>query len=260
MARKEVIDALHTWLPKHGEDLFGVTSSEIACYTPGYSAGMVVRCIDDYLGIERKDLARCNSEYERVAFKGCFGAKMWGYLIKSHDLYINIMARFSWPRETLESMVKPQFRLKDGRGVIHGGCEVIRLPLAKPVAKAVESSQVCVGKKAVNAPRLEHIARSKVGFVYILTNPMILGCVKVGMTTRSPFRRADEISSATGVPMPFVVAKYFEFPDAMGRERIFHEQHADLRLPGREFFRMSVEEAVESLMSGEKPLSVGGVI
>jgi hypothetical protein len=128
--------------------------------------------------------------------------------------------------------------------------------------QAAPNMNAGIKKKEVEVGQIDasQALSSKAGFVYVLTNDCMPGLVKVGMTTRSPSLRADELSSATGVPMPFVVAKYFEFPDAMGRERAFHSHHAGLRLPGREFFRMSADEAIDDLMNGEKPLSAGGVI
>ena len=44
------------------------------------------------------------------------------------------------------------------------------------------------------------------GWVYILTNPAMPNMVKIGFTTRSLEARADELTAATGVPLPFVVA------------------------------------------------------
>lgn len=43
------------------------------------------------------------------------------------------------------------------------------------------------------------------GFVYVLMNPAMPGLVKVGKTTRDPTNRVTELSSATGVPTPFIL-------------------------------------------------------
>lgn len=123
-----------------------------------------------------------------------------------------------------------------------------------------EEMEVLASVKAEDPSPFEKMT-PKAGFVYILTNEFMPGIVKVGMTTRSPALRASEISSSTGVPAPFVVARYFEYSDAMAREGQFHRRHSGARLQGREFFKMSVEEAIESLLrEGEKPLSAGGAI
>ncbi|PIY04238.1 MAG: hypothetical protein COZ20_06175 [Gallionellales bacterium CG_4_10_14_3_um_filter_54_96] len=44
------------------------------------------------------------------------------------------------------------------------------------------------------------------GYVYVLLNQSLPGCVKIGKTTRDTATRAAELSSATGVPTPFMVA------------------------------------------------------
>jgi hypothetical protein len=44
------------------------------------------------------------------------------------------------------------------------------------------------------------------GFIYVLINVSMDGLVKIGKTQRDPEKRAIELSSATGVPTPFIVA------------------------------------------------------
>ena len=44
------------------------------------------------------------------------------------------------------------------------------------------------------------------GWVYVLTNPAMPGLVKIGLTSRNPQVRAAELTQATGVPAPFVIA------------------------------------------------------
>ena len=46
----------------------------------------------------------------------------------------------------------------------------------------------------------------KEGWVYILTNEAMPGLVKIGYTMNDPTIRAEELSSDTGVPLPFVIA------------------------------------------------------
>ena len=54
------------------------------------------------------------------------------------------------------------------------------------------------------------------GYLYILTNPSLGNMVKVGKTNRSPRDRINELSAATGIPTPFVLAfdAYVEDCDA----------------------------------------------
>jgi len=50
----------------------------------------------------------------------------------------------------------------------------------------------------------------KDGFIYILINNSMDGLVKIGKTKRDPTERINELSSATGVPTPFILV-YKEF-------------------------------------------------
>lgn len=55
-------------------------------------------------------------------------------------------------------------------------------------------------QKSRNTPK-------RAGWVYIMTNPAHRDdLVKIGLTTRTPKTRAEELSSSTGVPAPFHVA------------------------------------------------------
>jgi hypothetical protein len=84
----------------------------------------------------------------------------------------------------------------------------------------------------------------KSGWVYILTNPAMPGLVKIGHTARRPERRAAELTAATGVPAPFVVAWAHPVADHEALEGIVHDRLARCRARhNREFFRCSVEAA-----------------
>lgn len=83
-------------------------------------------------------------------------------------------------------------------------------------------------------------ARSTAGFVYLLSNRCMLGVRKVGMTERSPHRRAYELSMASGVPTPFEIDIYVEVNNASQVERHLHEHFAQLRISEqREFFSIT---------------------
>lgn len=78
------------------------------------------------------------------------------------------------------------------------------------------------------------------------------GLLKVGKTTRDVAERCRELTSATGVPTPFVVAFEQHFQDCDYAER---EVHAALSASGyrqsenREFFRASPNEVVRIILS-----------
>ena len=82
------------------------------------------------------------------------------------------------------------------------------------------------------------------GWVYILVNPALPGMVKVGLTTRTPTQRAGELTSSSGVPLPFVVAWARAVSDCASVEASVHRMLDDRRVSGkREFFRVDVNTA-----------------
>jgi hypothetical protein len=99
------------------------------------------------------------------------------------------------------------------------------------------------------------------GWVYVLVNSSIPGLAKVGRTTRPPAERAAELSAATGVPTPFVLAFEQAFAACEQAERDIHAEldRRGCRLaPNREFFRGSPNEIVRvvlqvAALSGDGP-------
>jgi hypothetical protein len=85
---------------------------------------------------------------------------------------------------------------------------------------------------------------SKPGWVYVLTNAAMPGMVKIGLTTRTPKERAAELSAASGVPLPFVVAWARAVSDCAYVETAVHRMLDDKRVNGkRESFRVDVKTA-----------------
>jgi|GEM_PF-3261418 len=86
------------------------------------------------------------------------------------------------------------------------------------------------------------------GWVYILSNPVMPGIYKVGMTTINPETRAKDISRGTGVPTPFVVEKSFHVENPAQAEKEIHEALSEYRVnDNREFFECSIEEICEAI-------------
>ncbi len=75
------------------------------------------------------------------------------------------------------------------------------------------------------------------------------GLLKIGQTTRSVGDRVAELNSATGVPAPFTVEAWFESPDPQFHETELHKLLAGRRLPNREFFRITIDEAIAAARS-----------
>lgn len=98
----------------------------------------------------------------------------------------------------------------------------------------------------------EEYGGSTEGYVYVMTNASIEGQVKIGKTTRDPYERAKELSSATGVPTPFVVVFYKPFKDCHFAEKTIHQylEKRGYRVNNnREFFNISTTEAIDVVQS-----------
>lgn len=87
------------------------------------------------------------------------------------------------------------------------------------------------------------------GYVYVMTNPAMPGLVKVGLSTRCPERRCNELAS-TGVPLPFELQFAVFVPSVHWTERRAHELLAEKRVSqGREFFRVPVDSAITAVLN-----------
>lgn len=92
------------------------------------------------------------------------------------------------------------------------------------------------------------------GYVYILVNSAMPGLVKVGKTARDTHARAAELSAATGVPVPFVVAFQEHFVDCDAAETFLHtelERRGVRAARNREFFQVAPNEVVRIIMDME---------
>lgn len=88
------------------------------------------------------------------------------------------------------------------------------------------------------------------GYVYVMINPSLPNYVKIGKTTREPSERAKELSSATGVPTPFILVYYKLFKDCNKAESVIHTyfEEKGARVSGnREFFEVSTNEAIDMI-------------
>ena len=89
------------------------------------------------------------------------------------------------------------------------------------------------------------------GWVYVLLNSSLPGMAKVGRTSRAPPDRAAELSAASGVPTPFVVAFQQSFEDCCVAERQVHDEldRRGLRvMSNREFFHGSSSDIIRVVM------------
>lgn len=85
------------------------------------------------------------------------------------------------------------------------------------------------------------------GYIYVMINPSLEGLVKIGKTSRNPEERVKELSSATGVPTPFILVYYREFSDCGLAEKIIHnflEEKGYRVNENREFFKLPTNTAI----------------
>jgi hypothetical protein len=86
------------------------------------------------------------------------------------------------------------------------------------------------------------------GYVYVMVNPSLPDMVKIGMTTKDPNERAKELSTATGVPTPFMLVFYKPFIDCYSTEQRIHQFLEDKGYRvnnNREFFNIPTKLAID---------------
>lgn len=84
------------------------------------------------------------------------------------------------------------------------------------------------------------------GVVYLLTNPVMPGLVKIGMTAQEDVDKRMKELYTTGVPVPFecAYACCVKKSDCAKIEKALHAAFAPQRVnANREFFRIQVEQA-----------------
>ena len=97
--------------------------------------------------------------------------------------------------------------------------------------------------------------------VYVLTNEAMPGIVKVGLTTDSVESRVAQLSSHSGVPLPFECYFAAEVSDSSRVERILHQLFAEYRINSkREFFKVDPEKVVLAISIGEFREVTPGVV
>jgi len=91
-------------------------------------------------------------------------------------------------------------------------------------------------------------------WVYVLSNPSSPGLLKIGYTKQTPEERAKQISSATGVALPYKVEWAYKCFNGETVEREVHHKLKSQRVNNnKEFFQISLEEAKEVInLIGEK--------
>lgn len=92
------------------------------------------------------------------------------------------------------------------------------------------------------------VSNENTGFIYLMMNPSMPGIIKIGFTKRTPEERLDELSKATGVPIPFVLVYKEEFNNCIQAEKVIHallEERGERVASNREFFKTEIHEAIK---------------
>ncbi len=92
----------------------------------------------------------------------------------------------------------------------------------------------------------------KEGIIYILSNPLMPGLVKIGFTAGNPIKRCDAISAQYGLPVSFQLEVYFRTKDPFIVEQKIHSELEDYRVHG-EFFKISPKDAEKTVYNNVIP-------
>ena len=89
---------------------------------------------------------------------------------------------------------------------------------------------------------------TRLGVVYVLSNPAMPGLVKIGKTGQDdPNTRVSQLYT-TGVPVPFDIEYACKVPNPAEVESALHQAFSPQRVnPRREFFRVDPEQAIAIL-------------
>jgi hypothetical protein len=92
------------------------------------------------------------------------------------------------------------------------------------------------------------------GWVYILSNPSLIGLVKIGMTTRSNYHlRIKELNSSTSIPTPFHIEYVHACNEPLILEKKLHRIFANKRVNNnREFFAVKARLVIKMIRKIDK--------
>lgn len=97
--------------------------------------------------------------------------------------------------------------------------------------------------------------------IYVLVNEAMPGLVKIGLTTDNVESRISQLSTHSGIPLPFECYFAAEAKDCAKLEKTLHQLFSENRInPKREFFKIDPEKVVLAISIGEfKEITPGEV-
>ena len=214
---------------------------------------------DNWKGVttkEKEDIDRRFVEYNQFNFFDIHGVKeeyfQKTYLAKmAKDLLLWLHEKIDKPKKnTLVKLASPELRAALASG---------DLVYADEPSSFVDEDKEATLWEFLDLPSfgdIEHLVPYEGefdedwdgGYIYILINSAFPNLLKIGQTGRIPQERADELSSSTGVPYPFVVAHYEKVGDPVAIEKEVHMALEKFRSSkSREFFEVDIMEAKKAI-------------
>jgi len=109
---------------------------------------------------------------------------------------------------------------------------------------------MCYIEMLCERSRMEESANNNKGYVYVLeVKDIDLPVCKIGMTTRTPYKRCDEINNSSSGDFIWAVAHYIAVDNCKKLESLVHSKLSPLRQKGREFFNIGADDANTALIS-----------
>lgn len=97
----------------------------------------------------------------------------------------------------------------------------------------------------------------KKGFIYVVVNPAFPDLVKIGYTTNTVEERVYQMSNSSAVPEKFIIAYKRHVVNPHKVEKIIHADLECYRVnAGREFFKMTVTLAINSVLKNSAPYEI----
>lgn len=97
---------------------------------------------------------------------------------------------------------------------------------------------------------MNNLEQSNKGYVYILeVKDIVLPVCKIGMTTRTPFERCNEINRSSTGDFLWGVANYIAVNDCRKLESLIHKKLSPMKQKKREFFNLSADDANKAIIS-----------
>ena len=175
-----------------------------------------------------------------------YNATAWDYIAEYRDELFAMYNASLAPADILQILQEIDNLCANGRSHHHA---ILRfIANAKEGAALHKSSQqkeLLLRNGKWDAIDEKH-SKVKEGFIYVLSNPLMSGILKIGFTASNPDKRAKDVSQQYGLPTSFTVACYWRTKDPYIVEQRIHERLAACN-KGGEFFEVSLEVAKNTI-------------